>query len=32
MVGCFGGLEAEYPTLKYFAFFCKDNQILGQFY
>ena len=31
MGGCFGGLRAEPPALKNFAFFCKNNFILGYF-
>ena len=29
--GCFGGLGAEPPALENFAFFCKNNFILGLF-
>ena len=31
MGGCFGGLEAKPPALENFAFFCKNNLILGLF-
>ena len=30
--GCFGGLGAEPPALENFAFFCKNNLILGMFW
>ena len=29
--GCFGSLGAETPALENFAFFCKNNLILGLF-
>ena len=32
MGGCLGGLGAKPPALENFAFFCKNNFILGLFW